>query len=91
MDKYFCNFAQSPAPVRFALVSVVRLRFMIRAPALLIIATTLSKHSVISNFGHHNLSRPLWSKADMCSALDYVLFVPIVDIPPFTRSPRRRD
>ena len=29
-------------------------------------------------------------KADMCGALAHVRFVPIADIPPFIRSPRRR-
>ena len=29
-------------------------------------------------------------KADMCSALGYVRFVPIADIQAFIRSPRRR-
>ena len=41
-------------------------------------------------FAVQNVMSALPPKADMCSALGDVRFVPIADIPPFIRSPRRR-
>jgi hypothetical protein len=41
-------------------------------------------------FAAQNGMSALTPKADMCSAIGHVRFVPIADMAPFTRSPHRR-